>query len=189
MTVGQQFEQKWQENSGKIIRIRQIAELPGFLEGIVRSYGHHGNMPIVMAGLPKTWSDAISQGSAQAAYLWAEGGDKERFRQYCEGSTLGVTGCAWASADAGSVSLYSDSEQSLLPSLLPPIHAVILKESQIAETFQSGLQAMYQHAKETHFWPSLIKVIAGPSMTADIEGQLILGVHGPQDVYAVIVED
>jgi L-lactate utilization protein LutC len=102
---------------------------------------------------------------------------------------LGITGCAWAAADAGSVCLYSQKDSSLLPSLLPPIHVVLIAKDQIVLSFHEGMGKLYQDAHDQGLWPSLVKIVAGPSMTADIEGQLILGVHGPRDIYAVIIDD
>ena len=37
--------------------------------------------------------------------------------------------------------------------------------------------------------PSMISLITGPSRTADIEKTLILGAHGPKDLYVFLVDD
>jgi L-lactate dehydrogenase complex protein LldG len=36
--------------------------------------------------------------------------------------------------------------------------------------------------------PSLITMATGPSRTADIEKTLVVGVHGPSEVYVFLVE-
>jgi len=36
--------------------------------------------------------------------------------------------------------------------------------------------------------PSFISFASGPSRTADIEKTLVTGVHGPKEVYCVLVE-
>ena len=35
----------------------------------------------------------------------------------------------------------------------------------------------------------MISVITGPSRTADIEKTLVMGAHGPKDVYVFLVDD
>jgi L-lactate dehydrogenase complex protein LldG len=37
--------------------------------------------------------------------------------------------------------------------------------------------------------PSLVSAITGPSRTADIEKKLVLGAHGPKDLYVFLLED
>ena len=37
--------------------------------------------------------------------------------------------------------------------------------------------------------PSLLSFITGPSRTADIEGTLVIGAHGPTEIFVFIVDD
>ncbi|TAF92879.1 MAG: lactate utilization protein B/C, partial [Bacteroidetes bacterium] len=37
-------------------------------------------------------------------------------------------------------------------------------------------------------YPSMVSFAAGPSRTADIEKTLVVGVHGPKQVYCFLVE-
>jgi L-lactate dehydrogenase complex protein LldG len=43
--------------------------------------------------------------------------------------------------------------------------------------------------KYREFLPSLITFATGPSRTADIEKTLVVGVHGPKEVYCFVVDD
>jgi L-lactate dehydrogenase complex protein LldG len=38
-------------------------------------------------------------------------------------------------------------------------------------------------------FPSLLTFATGPSRTADIEKTLVVGVHGPKEVYCFLVDD
>ena len=37
--------------------------------------------------------------------------------------------------------------------------------------------------------PSLVSFITGPSRTADIEKTLVMGMHGPKEVYLFLIDD
>ena len=42
--------------------------------------------------------------------------------------------------------------------------------------------------KEADVIPSMISYATGPSRTADIEKTLVVGVHGPKEVYCFLVD-
>jgi L-lactate dehydrogenase complex protein LldG len=37
--------------------------------------------------------------------------------------------------------------------------------------------------------PSQLTLVTGPSRTADIEGKLVTGAHGPQQLYCFVIDD
>ena len=68
-------------------------------------------------------------------------------------------------------------------SLIPPVHIAVVAQAQIVPDlcdYFGGLGLSL---------PANINVITGPSKTADIEGILITGVHGPGDVHVALVCD
>jgi L-lactate dehydrogenase complex protein LldG len=71
--------------------------------------------------------------------------------------------------------------------LLPPVHIAIAWRSQILpdlfDLFPSGAAG----AQEADL-PSCWSLITGPSKTGDIELRLVTGVHGPGEVYVVLIE-
>lgn len=103
-----------------------------------------------------------------------------RMRSLAVDAVAGITSCAWAVASTGSVILYHGDEQGLLPSVLPPAHIVVIQRDQIVATVSDALKRIPRPI------PRMMKIISGPSMTADIEATLVMGVHGPQWVAAVI---
>ncbi len=109
--------------------------------------------------------------------------DPSALRSAAASAALGVTGAAWAVADTGSVALTSAPGQGLWPSLLPPSHLIVLQEAQVVATVADGLRRMRDEGPP----PAMAKIISGPSSTADIEGQLWIGVHGPGRVGVVVV--
>jgi L-lactate dehydrogenase complex protein LldG len=97
---------------------------------------------------------------------------------------VGITRAQAGIAETGTLVLDSAVERNRLVSLVPPIHIAILDASKIYATLGETL-AMLQSSDEVS---PAITFITGPSRTADIELTLTVGVHGPQELHAIIVE-
>lgn len=93
----------------------------------------------------------------------------------------GITGTIAAIAETGTLVLEAAPDQPRSLSLVPPAHLAIVHAGDIAADM-STLFGM-----ETASPPSERILITGPSKTADIEGVLIKGVHGPGRVCCMIV--
>jgi L-lactate utilization protein LutC len=126
------------------------------------------------------WSQILQQYGPVKAWEW---GSREDMRQVATTAVLGITGCAWAVAVTGSVALYASETTGLWPSILPPAHLVLVARQRIVRTVAEGLRQMAGAPL-----PPLFKIVTGPSMTADIEGTLVIGVHGPGRVGAIVYD-
>ncbi len=91
---------------------------------------------------------------------------------------LGVTGCDCLVAQTGSVIVSTRSAGGRSLSVLPPVHLVIADRSQLVPDLVVALGRLRQRYGSC--WPSSLSVITGPSRTADIEKNLVLGAHGPK---------
>ena len=98
---------------------------------------------------------------------------------------VGVTKVQAAIAETGTLVLDSAAEKNRLVSLVPPVHIAILEASRIYATLGETLAALQSNGEVS----PAITFITGPSRTADIELTLAIGVHGPQELYVIIVED
>ena len=101
----------------------------------------------------------------------------------CEAS---VTGCEYLIARTGSI-VMSSVHQGRLPSVYAPVHICIATTSQLVYDIKDGLAGLKE--KYRNMLPSLITLATGPSRTADIEKTLVVGVHGPKEVYCFVVDD
>jgi L-lactate dehydrogenase complex protein LldG len=101
----------------------------------------------------------------------------------CEAS---VTGCEFLVARTGSI-VMSSVQQGRLPGVYAPIHVCIATTSQLVYDIKDGLIGLKDRYRQ-HL-PSLISFATGPSRTADIEKTLVVGVHGPKEVYCFVVDD
>ncbi len=101
----------------------------------------------------------------------------------CEAS---LTSCEALIARTGSIVLTS-VHQGRIPSVYAPVHVCIAYTSQLVYDVRDGLKGLKE--KYRQYLPSLITFATGPSRTADIEKTLVVGVHGPKEVYCFVIDD
>ncbi|MGL6268549.1 MAG: LutC/YkgG family protein [Chitinophagaceae bacterium] len=102
-------------------------------------------------------------------------------------SDVSITSCESLVARTGSIVLSAAITEGRTASVYAPIHICIARTSQLVYDVKDALQNM-QH-KYSNNIPSLISFATGPSRTADIEKTLVVGVHGPREVYCFLVEE
>jgi L-lactate dehydrogenase complex protein LldG len=89
-----------------------------------------------------------------------------------------------AIAETGTLVLIPDQNEPRMMSLIPPVHAVLLKESDIVNSFQ---QLTDQPPWSNKSMPSNIVFISSPSKTADIQQTLAYGAHGPKTLIVLVL--
>lgn len=102
------------------------------------------------------------------------------------GCSVAVTGCEYLVARTGSILLSSAQTQGRTSSVYAPIHVCIAFMDQLVYDIKDALQAAKD--KYGNRFPSFVTLATGPSRTADIEKTLVVGVHGPKEVYLFLVE-
>jgi L-lactate dehydrogenase complex protein LldG len=99
---------------------------------------------------------------------------------------VSITSCEFLIARTGSIVL-SSVHQGRIPSVYAPVHICIATTSQLVYDIKDGLNGLKD--KYLQYLPSLITFATGPSRTADIEKTLVVGVHGPKEVYCFVIDD
>jgi L-lactate dehydrogenase complex protein LldG len=97
-----------------------------------------------------------------------------------------ITGCEALIARTGSILMSTAQESGRTVSVYAPVHICISYTNQLVYDIREGLESLL--GKYKNRIPSFITVATGPSRTADIEKTLVVGVHGPKDVYVFLVE-
>jgi len=105
------------------------------------------------------------------------------------GVRVGITGVDAALATTGSLVVLSGNGRFRATSLLPPIHIAVLTASQIMPDLESWWVAQKAAGLEQTRQHSNIAVITGPSRTADIAMQLVMGMHGPRELHLVLLSN
>jgi L-lactate dehydrogenase complex protein LldG len=101
----------------------------------------------------------------------------------------GVTTAQWGIAETGTLVLESACEQNRLLSLVPPVHIALLPVGRICHSLGEALERVRHADAATDLASRAITLITGPSRTSDIELTLTIGVHGPQAVHVVLLEE
>lgn len=97
---------------------------------------------------------------------------------------LGITGADVGLAESGSVVLSHGPGRPRMASLIPEVHVVLLRITDLERSLAHWAHKRPDTASAT---PNLV-IVTGPSRTGDIELQLTLGVHGPRHVHIVMIK-
>jgi len=99
----------------------------------------------------------------------------------------GLTSCEYLVVRLGSVMVSSAQAGGRRMHVYPEAHLVYARSSQLVGNLKDALNGM--KAKYGKSLPSMITLITGPSRTADIEKTLVMGAHGPKEIYVFLVDD
>jgi len=104
-----------------------------------------------------------------------------------EMAEVGITMCEALIARNGSILVSNQNEAGRRLSIFPHHHIVIARTGQMVMDLKDGFQ-LIKNKYGTQI-PSMISTITGPSRTADIEKTLVLGAHGPKELFVFLIDD
>ncbi len=99
---------------------------------------------------------------------------------------VGISLCEKMIARTGSVILSSAQAYGRALPVYAPIHITVGYNSQLVWDIGDGIQSLQKQYGQQ--FPSMLTLTTGPSRTADIEKTLVVGVHGPKEVYVFLVD-
>ena len=97
-----------------------------------------------------------------------------------------ITGCEALIGRTGSVIFTSKQFMGRTAPVYYPIHIIVAYPHQVVADINDGLDLLKKKYGDNI--PSMINFNTGPSRTADIEKTLVVGVHGPAEVYCFYVD-
>ncbi|WP_019996028.1 LutC/YkgG family protein [Aureimonas ureilytica] len=96
-------------------------------------------------------------------------------------TALSLSDCAIA--ETASLVIRSGADMAVLDAFLPLHHLVAVRVSDIVPHLEEAV-ARFDLARSRN-----LVVVTGPSGTTDIEGNLVIGVHGPATLHIFLIED
>lgn len=165
-----EFAERFTQLQGKFVFCLDETELAGQLRGLVKV---------------EEWTKVFCSEPDLKSML-----ERERFQgpwtQDLDQCDVAITTCEALVARTGSILLSAAQASGRTVSVYAPVHICIAYTGQLVYDVKDGLQKVREKYKD-HL-PSLITFATGPSRTADIEKTLVVGVHGPKEVYVFLLE-
>jgi len=104
-------------------------------------------------------------------------------RELAAGARVGVTEVGFAVANTGTLAAAADAVEQRLASTLPVVHVALVPTAGLVADLPQ-LFAQLGPARSRY-----LALVTGPSRTADIERVLTIGVHGPERLVIIFVDD
>jgi len=102
------------------------------------------------------------------------------------GGSVAVTTCECLVARTGSIMVSSAQAGGRSMPLFAPAHVVVAFPNQLVDDLKDAFHFMQSKYKEQQ--PSSVTFITGPSRTADIGNETVIGAQGPREVYLFLVD-
>jgi L-lactate dehydrogenase complex protein LldG len=134
----------------------------------------------------RKWEQVFCKEATFCEMLVAKGFDKI-FSNDIASCDVSITGCEYLVARTGSMILSSASVSGRTTSVYAPIHICLAKTNQLVYSIDEALRGITE--KYGTNIPSMVSLATGPSRTADIEKTLVVGVHGPKEVFCFLTDD
>ena len=116
---------------------------------------------------------------------------RDEIATYINRATIGITGANAIAAEEGAILLLHNEGNIIQVAMRPEKHIVLAGIDKIYPNIEEALNMtrLQTYCATGSLATSFINIIAGSSQTADIEKQLIRGVHGPKELCLILVDN
>jgi len=162
--------------SAKVVEVASAAEAPAAIGRFLRST----NLPLRV----RMGEDAYLAGLA-----WASEPALERLQGPADGEdSVGLSHATAAVAETGTLVLASGPDNPVTLGFLPETHIVVVEEKDLVGSYEGAWEKV-RASFGRGAMPRTVNFISGPSRTADIGGQLVMGAHGPRRLCVILVRN
>ena len=120
-----------------------------------------------------------------AAMPWRDAGVLPRFGAIEAGESVALSFARLAVAELGAITTFTGKANPAANNLLAEHHIVLVDVADLVPDMEAAWERIAEDLSESGR-PRGINFIAGPSSTADIEGQLVYGAHGPHSWHIIL---
>ena len=123
-----------------------------------------------------------------AAMPWREAGVLPRFGSVEAGEPVALSYALLGVAETGAIVTFTGKASPAANNLLSEHHIVLVDSARLVANMEQAWTGIHREIDRVGR-PRGINFIAGPSSTADIEGQLVYGAHGPRNWHVILLGD
>ncbi|ATA58864.1 lactate utilization protein C [Geobacillus stearothermophilus] len=168
------------------------AELAGALRRQVAAYG---GGPVIVPDDPRFAEYGLSAllrdewpAEQTTVHIWNPALGRQNI-DAAEQANVGIVFSDITLAESGTVVLFSRNEQGRAIHFLPKTYIAIVPKSTVVPRMTQAAAVIHEQIEKGGLVPSCINFITGPSNSADIEMNLVVGVHGPMKAAYIVVTD
>lgn len=127
-------------------------------------------------------------GESIETHFWKTGHREENI-EAAKNASVGITFSDITLAESATAVLFSGGGRGRSVSFLPAAFIAIIPFSTLVPRMTQAAEQIHKMVQEGKAVPSCINFITGPSNSADIEMNLVVGVHGPVKAAYIVVMD
>lgn len=169
-----------------------LKELPVTLNEVVANYGGGSVVTWKDERFSKWGLDSLMKSDWPSqdieVFEWDHTKGSENITK-AEKANVGITISEITLAESGTVVLFSDENKGRTVSFLPATYIALIPKSTLVPRITQAAQKMREIHQKTGHVASCINFITGPSNSADIELNLVVGVHGPVKASYIVIDD
>lgn len=145
------------------------------------------------------WKDERFERTGLKGFFQTLGEEKDFFEwdpenrtlsiEKAESADIGITFSDYTLAESGTVVLLNDIGKGRSVSLLPKRYVALIPKSTVVPRMSQATREIHRKVVRGEIISSCINFISGPSNSADIEMNLVVGVHGPLAATYIVIDD
>ncbi|AGA69594.1 hypothetical protein Desdi_2153 [Desulfitobacterium dichloroeliminans LMG P-21439] len=174
----ERFEAKLQAVSGECYRTQTLEEAEALIAKILKDKGI-GNVAMVHSPMVAAMNlDKKLTDHGITVFT-------DRYHEVTPTVGAGITEMKWAISELGTLVQYAEDVNERLCSSFTPLHIALVQTSTLLPDIMTALATVHREPRI----PGFVGFITGPSRTSDIERVLTIGVHGPEQLVVVFVDE